>query len=821
MLKSLAYIFVNYTMSPTFPLTLACLFLSLLANGQTMVSGKVINEKNKEPLAFVSIVIKSYNGGTTTDIDGKFKLTLPAGYRELAITHIGFEPKTIIINEAVATVTIRLREKTTELNEVVVHPEDNPAFRIIRQATKNRPLNDPDNLTSFSYNSYNKLYSTLLDADSTAALSLDTARLRQYLKKNHLFIHESYTERKYIKPNLSKEVVLGNHLSGIKDPFFAFLATDLQPFSFYKDFIKLFSKDYLSPLSPGSTNKYDFVLSDTLYHGADSIYVITFEPLPGRTFNGLKGQLYISTDGYAIQSVQAEPADAQAMIEGLIQQQYEKVDGHWFPVQLNSELRFRNFEIRGLKLKYVSRSYLTNVRIGQPIDEKEFTTVNVEFAPQANRQTEEFWNANRTGEFDEKEQNTFHNLDSVGKKMVGFQTAFKVLEGLFVGRFKAGVFYLPLEYLVQLNQYEGVRLGLGFQTGNTISKIFSLEGYAGYGFNDEALKYGGGLRVNASAAKDAYFRFLYRQDLLEPGRPGFIKSPIGASTQESIRTWMTSRMDSIEQYRLEFSERPFHGSQVTLFAQHQARNPTYGYTFVSPEDNTSRTRFTTFEAGLQWRFAPKENTMKIGESQVVTKMTYPQLNVSLSKGFAGALEGEYNFTKIELRIDHQILTRGLGKLTVQLASGAMDAQMPLPYLFNGKGSRFNDSFLNSVVAGNYFQTMGLYEFVANRYAYLFLNHNLGRLTGNKSKYFRPELALVHNTGIGSLDGTSLHRGIDFKTMEKGFFESGLILTNLVRVNYLNLAYLGLGAGAFYRYGNYALPETADNLVVKLMVTFSF
>jgi hypothetical protein len=803
--------------------TLALLLLAFTANGQVTLQGKVVNEKNREPLAFVSIVIKGYNGGTTTDIDGRFKLTLPAGYHELVITHIGFEPRALTVHETNTSLIIRLREKATELTEIVVHPEDNPALRIIRQATKNKPINDPDNRSSFSYNSYNKLYSTLLSADSTATLSngLDTARLRRYLQNNHLFIHESYTERQYIRPNLNKETVLGNHLSGIKDPFFAFLATDLQPFSFYKDFIKLFSMDYLSPLSPGSTNKYDFILSDTLYHGTDSTYVIHFEPLPGHTFNGLKGQLYITTDGYALESVQAEPADKQAMIESLIQQRYEKIDGHWFPAQLNSELRFRNFEIRGLKLRYVSRSYLTNIHIDQPIDTKQFTSVNVEFAPQANRRTDAFWDTTRTGEFSQKEQNTFHNLDSVGKKMVGFQTAFKVLEGLFVGRFKAGAFFLPLEYLVQLNQYESIRLGLGFQTGNSLSKIFSLEGYAGWGFKDEALKYGGGLRINVSTAKDAYFRFSYRQDLLEPGRPVFIKSPIAASSQESLRNWMSSRMDSLEQYRFEFSERPFHGSKITVFAQQQLRNPTYRYTFISPEDNTHRTSFKTFEAGVQWRFAPKESTMKIGESQVVTRMTYPQLNVAITKGFAGALDGEYDFTKIELRIDHQLMVRSLGKLTLQLAAGAMDAQVPLPYLFNGKGSKFSDSFLNNVAAGNYFQTMGLYEFVINRYAYLFLNHYVGRLTGNKSKYFRPELSLVHNTGIGNLTGTELHQGVDFKTLEKGFLESGLIITNLVRFNYLDLAYLGLGAGAFYRYGPYALPDTADNLVVKLMVNFSF
>ena len=202
-------------------------------------------------------------------------------------------------------------------------------------------------------------------------------------------------------------------------------------------------------------------------------------------------------------------------------------------------------------------------------------------------------------------------------------------------------------------------------------------------------------------------------------------------------------------------------------------------------------------------------------------MTYPQINFALIRSFAGTLGGEYTFTKVEARVDHQFITRGLGKTTFQLALGNMDGVVPYPFLFNGKGSKFNQSFLNNLLVNNYFQTMGLYEFSADRYAYLFINQYIGRITGNKSKYIRPELALVHNMGVGSLRNKALHQGVEFKTMEKGYFESGLIVTNLIRFNYLNLLYFGVGAGGFYRYGNYALPSKSDTLVAKLVITLSF
>lgn len=794
----------------------------LIASGQLLIKGKVLNEKNREPLAFASLVVKGNNGGTTTDIDGKFTLNLSSTHAEIIVSHIGFESRTIVVQQSNFNLIIRLREKTTELSEIVVRPEDNPALRIIRTATKNKLLHDPENYSSFSYNSYNKLYSTLLDPDSSAIPDdVDSAQFRRFIRDNHLFIHESYTERKFLKPNRSKETVLGNHLSGVKDPFFAFLATDLQPFSFYKDFIKLFNKDYISPLSPGSTSRYDFILADTLYQGVDSIYVITFEPLPGKVFDALKGQLYISTDGYAIQSVHAQPADDKVLVESLIQQKYEKIGDKWFPVQLNTELRFKQFTLRNIKLKYISHSYITNIRIDEPMEEKEFAVANVEFAPKANRQDSTFWNERRAGEFEKKEANTFHNLDSVGEKMVLFQAAFKGLEGLFVGKFRWRSFYIPIEHILQLNQYEDVRLGIGLQTGEKISKVFSLEGNVGYGFGDQSLKYGGAFQINLHSRKEVALRFLYKQDLLEPGKPNFIKSAIATRTQESLRNWMTSRMDSIEQLKVSLDFRLGRASQFSLFSQQQHRNPTYAYSFDSPNETSSPSAYSTFEAGLQWRFAPKETYMKIGQSQVVTSMTYPQINVAVIHSFAGVMEGAYEFTKVEARIDHQFNTRGLGRTLFQLTGGVMDSNMPYPFLFNGKGSRFESSFLNNWIVNSYFQTMGLYEFASDRYVYLFINHYVGRISGNKSKYFRPELSLIHNMGVGSLDNKSLHHDVTFSTMEKGYFESGLQIVNLIRFNYLNLVYFGLGGGAFYRYGHYTFEDRSENVVAKAIVTLSF
>lgn len=57
-------------------------------------------------------------------------------------------------------------------------------------------------------------------------------------------------------------------------------------------------------------------------------------------------------------------------------------------------------------------------------------------------------------------------------------------------------------------------------------------------------------------------------------------------------------------------------------------------------------------------------------------------------------------------------------------------------------------------------------------------------------------------------------------MSKGFMETGIIADNIVRVNYLDIGYLGLGVGVFGRYGAYAYENTSDNLVYKISMIFT-
>ena len=73
------------------------LLLFSVANAQTKLSGKVVNNKN-EPLPGVSVKIVGATGGTTTDIEGRYSLSLSTGKKyELEFSAIGYTSK--LVNE--------------------------------------------------------------------------------------------------------------------------------------------------------------------------------------------------------------------------------------------------------------------------------------------------------------------------------------------------------------------------------------------------------------------------------------------------------------------------------------------------------------------------------------------------------------------------------------------------------------------------------------------------------------------------------------------------------------------------------------------------
>ena len=64
----------------------------------TMLKGLVTDSITGEGLPFASLIYKGTTTGTSTDMEGKFSLSLPSERRMLEISYLGYESKRIPIN---------------------------------------------------------------------------------------------------------------------------------------------------------------------------------------------------------------------------------------------------------------------------------------------------------------------------------------------------------------------------------------------------------------------------------------------------------------------------------------------------------------------------------------------------------------------------------------------------------------------------------------------------------------------------------------------------------------------------------------------------
>jgi hypothetical protein len=71
------------------------IILFSFANAQTRLSGKILNTQN-QPIAGVTVKIKGSQGGTSSDIEGRYSLILSPGKKyELEFSAIGYMPKLV------------------------------------------------------------------------------------------------------------------------------------------------------------------------------------------------------------------------------------------------------------------------------------------------------------------------------------------------------------------------------------------------------------------------------------------------------------------------------------------------------------------------------------------------------------------------------------------------------------------------------------------------------------------------------------------------------------------------------------------------------
>ncbi len=423
-----------------------------------------------------------------------------------------------------------------------------------------------------------------------------------------------------------------------------------------------------------------------------------------------------------------------------------------------------------------------------------------------------YWNDNRYVPLSEEDENAYKLVDSISSETHLDKLA-NLTSVIINGYIPIWIFDMPIDFLAKLNNREKLRLGIGLETNARMSKYFSLGGFWGWGLKDKKAKWGIYAKVLVDKRTDFRVMSGYSRNIGKTGSSEPIYSGANLFDPETYRQYLGSTWEMIGTEFVDVSIRPFSNFMFSAGFHVSNKKPMYDYQYaVSNSDNIIVTRndfnFTTLNLGVRFAYNEKFVMTSTGLKSQGTK--FPILILDYQRGMNGVLHGEYEYNKIEANLSGRYSVGEKGRFTFELAGGYIDSDIPYPNLFVPLAGYSPLTYF----APRAFGTMRVGEFVGDLYAYVFLQYDFGNIF-NRKGIFRPSPSLVFNYGYGNLINGSLerHLGIEAGTMEKGFYEAGFLVNDL-----LGVSYMAFGLGVMYRFGYYSFPAVWDNIALKFTVT---
>ncbi|MDR2824897.1 MAG: DUF5686 family protein [Prevotellaceae bacterium] len=260
-----------------------------------------------------------------------------------------------------------MQNNATSLDEVVVTPKNNPAHRIIRQVLKNKDFNNFEKYPEFSYKCYLK---SLLEFHFSQGKK-DTIRV-----DSMAFVSEvvSLVRR---NGNRDEEKIIASRSAGMQSPMFGQLmySSFYRAISFYNSSLPILNDnstpdrlatEYVSPLCNSCISIYNFSLENVYIqeNQQDTIFEISYFPEKNTNINGLFGTMFVSSDGYALTEIIAQPYQQANFLNFRFKQNYQKINDKWFPSELEELVDFSQLARAMIKSGGVGKIfYLTNTKL--------------------------------------------------------------------------------------------------------------------------------------------------------------------------------------------------------------------------------------------------------------------------------------------------------------------------------------------------------------------------------------------------------------------------------------------------------------------------
>lgn len=737
--------------------TLVSLFLLLelgcLAQNKNQLKGTVISKFTQEPLAFASIYWKLSGVGCLTDSMGKFSISSSnAPSDTLLVSYIGYNTMRLSPVEPGSNGELVIQLETATREGIEVKAKYNKGLLWWKNIIAHKRENAPQYYRSYYCELYNKIEidlaninrsrmekSLLLRPFATALKNIDTtAEEKPFLP---VFLTESVSDYyAATNPDNVKEVIKAVQTSGIKnESVMEYLGGTSQKINAYHDYMTIFGREFISPVSTVGNRYYDYKGLDTQLIRGEKYLHLRFTP-KREGENLFTGDCWIHHDSWALLKINlfiSNTANINFVKRLSVLQEFSRQDsGQWIVAKEKlvvelSPLGPNNTTVIGRKT-----AIYQHVKVNQPfITEKLMANKRkeeVEISAGATKQVNAQWQTLRPEPLSKNEQHALTLVDTLNAQPE-FNTFRNTVTFLLDGHKKFGKIEIgPWYKWISMNPVEGIRPRFDIGTTSEFSRQWRLYGYLAYGTRDKtwkgkaAVSYdlpdNHGWNVQASYKSDFDNRqrgFNGEEAALDNIFGGFIRRPgmpVRFLHENEAKLIITKTFPNSLSFQGSMSR--------TDYKTLQPLPPLHWFT-------ADGKKIANMEFQMKARYAPGEKTIhghrkdrRIRSDQPITELVY-------TAGASGILGSQYDYQKLSASISQRFRIPRWGQVSYMLYGGKIfGEQLPFMLLQVHPG---NETYYYNK---NAFSLMNKYEFISDSYAGFNLEHNFEKKLINLVPFMR-------------------------------------------------------------------------------------
>ena len=707
-----------------------------------IIRGIAQDSHSEERVPFASVSFKNTTIGKLTDSSGTFTFYLNEWPSDtLEITCVGYQPYRYIIDRKKDSIIVTFNMERGTFNDgASVKVKVNKGLLVWRKIVQNKPNNDRYRFKNFSYELYNKLeldlkninfqkfgkFKPLKSISDLINQNIDTAEGLRYLPT---YLTEALSDYYYQKsPKKRREIIKAANTNGVKNESVLKLLGGMdQVVNVYNNFIPVFDKQFVSPISDNGDYYYNYRVVDTQVINNQRFFHLVFTPRRqgGDTF---EGDCWVHVGTFAIQRMNLRLGKEANMnfLENLsLIQEYKWLsDSIWF---LSKDKFVADLSPVGKdRPGFIARKTTTYEQViindSSVIKElnKNKLLEEIITLPGAGEKPKEFWANARHEPLSKTESGIIKMIDTLTNAPV-FQKFTRTMAFIGTGYKDIGNYQIgPWFNWVTSNGWEGFRVRFDLSTNKHFNKKFKFHTYLAYGFGDKKLKGMGEVFFLPNKSPRTYLYASFTNDL------DFGQSQYGEVSSDNVFA-LAIRKKNIPIKNIKVNEKRFEFFNETLPWMSNLITVTHRTTLplrnLLPVDsfptNGAGKPFANFEVALRFRFAYLERFLESHFYRTSLGSGYPIGEINISRGFAGVLKSSYSYTKISASVSDYINVPPMGNISVLAYAGKTFGTVPYILLDIAPG---NELYYYNKYS---FNMMNRWEYIHDQYAGLNIEHNIG------------------------------------------------------------------------------------------------